>query len=137
MFLSMSMTNGTARQKAIALVIWFNVLIKVTMLIKLILDNNFSLVHSVHSTCACGKSFPKIVPMAKLDILYRWTSKQTVRTITTKNGKRVFLFYHFYIAIICFNWYFNPSNASELIGTCSIFLKTPVMNLSIIQKRFK
>ena len=88
-------------------------------------------------TCACGKSFPKIVPMAKLDILYRWTSKQTVRTITTKNGKRGFLFFYFYIAIICFNWYFNPSNASELIGTCSIFLKTPVMDLSIIQKRFK
>ena len=27
-----------------------------------------ALVHTVHSTCACGKPFPKIVPMAKLDI---------------------------------------------------------------------
>ena len=34
-----------------------------------------ALVHTVHSTrafgtCACGKPFPKIVPMAKLDILH-------------------------------------------------------------------
>ena len=28
-----------------------------------------ALVHTVHSTCACGKPFPMIVPMAKLDIL--------------------------------------------------------------------
>ena len=27
-----------------------------------------ALVHTVHSTCACGKPFPMIVPMAKLDI---------------------------------------------------------------------
>ena len=30
-----------------------------------------ALVHTVHSTCACGKPFPKIVPMAKLDILLK------------------------------------------------------------------
>ena len=28
-----------------------------------------ALVHTVHSTCACGKPFSKIFPMAKLDIL--------------------------------------------------------------------
>ena len=37
-----------------------------------------ALVHTVHSTpafgtCACGKPFPKIVPMAKLD--KHWSSK--------------------------------------------------------------
>ena len=28
-----------------------------------------ALMHTVHSTCACGKPFPKIVPMAKLHSL--------------------------------------------------------------------
>ena len=28
-----------------------------------------ALVHTDHSTCACGKPFPMIVPMAKLDNL--------------------------------------------------------------------
>ena len=45
----------------------------------IILGNCFpqALVHTVHSTrafgtCACGKPFPKIVPMAKLDIFSRF-----------------------------------------------------------------
>ena len=56
-----------------------------------------ALVHTVHSTCAfgtraCGKPFPKIVPMAKLDIPSQGLKLYNLRTLATcilkKNARR-------------------------------------------------
>ena len=42
-----------------------------------------ALVRTVHSTCACGKLFPKIVPMAKIDIpLFYFTITNVMPLLT-------------------------------------------------------